>query len=231
MRKIFFFVIILLIAALLAGCAKVSMEYKIDDDHKLEVTYALTIDKSIDEFKNIDYFSLKKVITNQWERQGFKVDIKETADELSFAGVFESQNYSRQQAYASLNALLKSDYSPFVSTGFEYAASYFEDEYNLKAKISLIDLIRRNDVQAIPADVQQTMMEYLNESEFSLSVTLPGQAELSNADLQKADGSLTKNTWKLKYGEEREIELKSILTNEENIEYQLTSPSPQTKLC
>lgn len=232
MRKVSLLVSLLLICLIFVGCARVTMEYNIDIDNNLQVKYDLVFDKTTDEFKDYSYYNLQNSIVNHWEKQGLKVEVEENDDEITFKGTFEEQHDSRQEAYESLDSILKGEYSPFTSTGFEYASSYFEDEYNLSAKISLKDLIRRSDVQVMPSDVQEALTKYANESEFSLVFSLPGEAVDTNANSQDYDNSVTTSTWNLKYGDEKELTLKTVIVNEENVEYHknLTDSTNQNKL-
>ncbi len=209
----------LIIAALFAGCTNVTMKYSIDDDNLMSVSYSMIMDKTKEEFKDFDYYYLIKDITNQWEQQSMTVTVDDNDEQLSISGTFEKEHDSREDAYESLDAILKSEYSPFTTAGFEYAPSYFEDEYNLDASISLKDLIRRTDETVIPSDMQEIITGYANESEFSLIISLPGETKDANSDKQEYSDDVTTNTWNLKYGDEKTIELKSAILNEENIEY------------
>ena len=195
------------------------MEYSLDLDNTLEVNYTLEIDKTIEEFEDASYFDLKTAITDQLELQGLEVAVNENTNLLVISGTLEKQHDTRQEAYESLDAIFKSEYSPFVNTGFEYASSFFEDEYNFDEKIMLVDLIRRSDPLVIPTDMQEVLIKYANESEFSLTISLPGEAVVTNADSQEYSDSITTTTWNLKYGDERDIILNSIIANQENIEY------------
>lgn len=232
MKKIFILLIILLAAVILVGCTKVSMEYKLDNDNTLRVAYSVVIDTTKEEFKDFKYYNLKKAITEQWELQGIEVEVNETEEELSISGFLEKEHDTRQEAYESLASILKSEFSPFVSTGFEYASSYFEDEYNLSAKISLKDILRRSEAQVIPTDMQQMLTQFANESEFSISVSLPGEAVSTNADYKEYTDGVTTSTWNLKYGDEKDIEFKSIIVNQENVDYHknLTDSTNLTKM-
>ena len=219
MKKTLILITILIISALFAGCTNVTMEYAIDNDNRLSVGYSLVMEKDKDEFKDFDYYYLIKDITSQWEQQNMTVTVDETDDQLSISGTFEEEHDSRQAAYESLDAILKGEYSPFTTAGFEYAPSYFEDEYNLGASISLKDLIRRTEEDVIPSDMQQIITGYAEESEFSLIISLPGEVKDTNSDTQEYSDDVTTNTWNLKYGDETTIELKSVILNEENIEH------------
>ncbi len=219
MKKILVIITILIIAALFAGCTNVTMKYSIDDDNYMSVSYTLVINKTKEEFKDFDYYYLIKDITSQWEQQNMTVTVDDNDEQLSISGTFEKEHDSREDAYESLDAILKSEYSPFTTAGFEYAPSYFEDEYNLDASISLNDLIRRTDETVIPSDMQQIIAGYANESEFSLIISLPGEAKDTNSDKQEYTDGVTTNTWNLKYGDEKTLELKSVIVNEENVEY------------
>jgi multisubunit Na+/H+ antiporter MnhC subunit len=219
LKKILILLSILILASLFAGCTNVTMKYSIDDNNLMRVSYSMILDKTKEEFKDFDYYYLIKDITNQWEQQDMIVTVDDNEEQLSISGTFEKEHNSRKDAYESLDAILKSEYSPFTTAGFEYAPSYFEDEYNFDASISLKDLIRRTDEAVIPSDMQEIITGYANESEFSLIISLPGEAESTNSDNQEYSDGITTNTWNLKYGDEKTIELKSVIVNEENIEY------------
>lgn len=219
MKKLFILIALMLVAALFVGCTKVSMEYKLDLDNTLEINYTLEIDKTIEEFEDASYYALKNAVTAQLELQGLEVTVEENTDVLSISGTLEKVHDSRKEAYESLDEILKSEYSPFVSTGFEYASSFFEDEYSFEAKVTLVDLIRRSDPQVMPKDMQDVLIKYANESEFSLIISLPGEAVDTNADSVESRDNITTNTWNLKYGDEKEIILNSIIVNQENVEY------------
>lgn len=219
MKKICLLIILLLALMILVGCTNVSMHYKLNTDNSLEVIYNVLIDKSKDEFKDYSYKMLTNTIIKQWQAQGLEVDVDENYSEIRFTGELVKQHDSRQEAFDSLDTILKSKYSPFVSTGFEYCASYFEDEYNLSAKISLEDLIRRNDDRVLPRDIQETLTKYANESNFLLTISLPGQTVNTTADSEEYSNGVTTHSWNLKYDDEKEIALNSIIKNQENIKY------------
>lgn len=219
MKKLLLLIALLLAAAIFVGCTKVSMEYSLNLDNTLEVNYTLEIDKTVEEFEDASYYDLKNAITAQLELQGLEVAVNENTSLLVISGTLEKQHDTRQEAYESLAAILKSEYSPFVKTGFEYSSSFFEDEYNFEAKIMLVDIIRRSEPQVIPTDMQEVLTKYANESEFSISISLPGEAVDTNADSVESRNDVTTNTWDLKYGDEKELVLNSIIINQDNVEY------------
>lgn len=232
LKKVALLLMLLLLCLIFVGCTTVTMEYNLDIDNNLQIKYNVVFDKTTEEIKDFSYYNLKNDITNHWETQGFTVEVEENDDELSFIGFLEEQHSTRKEAYESLNSILKGEYSPFTSTGFEYASSYFEDEYNLIAEISLKDLLRRSEYQVIPSDVQETLTKYANESKFALLISLPGEAVETNSDSQDYDNSVSTNTWNLKYGDEKELKLKTIIVNDENVEYHknLTDSTNQNKI-
>ncbi|MBT3320030.1 MAG: hypothetical protein HN948_04080 [Clostridia bacterium] len=230
MKKLLILIALLLVAAFLVGCTKVSMEYKLDLNNTLEVNYTLEIDKTIEEFEDASYYDLKNAITAQLELQGLQVEVNENATLLVISGTLEKQHDTRKEAYESLDAILKSEYSPFVSAGFEYSSSFFEDEYNFDAKIMLVDLIRRSDPVVIPTDMQEVLTMYANESELSLTISLPGETVDTNADSQEYSDNVTTTTWNLKYGDEKDISLNSIIVNQENVEYHENLTSSTNKI-
>lgn len=232
LRKVALLITLLLICLIFVGCATVTMEYKIDIDNNLQIKYDVVIDKTTEEFENFSYYTLKNDIVHHWEKQGITVEAEETDDELIIIGTLEKKHSTRQEAYESLDSVLKGEYSPFTSAGFEYASSYFEDEYNLCAEISLKDLLRRSDYQVMPSDVQESLTKYTNESEFALLISLPGEAVESNADSQNYDNGVSTNTWNLKYGDEKDLKLKTVIVNEDNVQYHksLTDSTNQNKL-
>lgn len=219
LKKLFVLLALLLCAILFVGCATVSLEYKIDNDNTLLVNYTVTIDKTKEESVQINYFNIKNAIEKQWKLQGLEVTIDESDEAIIFNGVLTEQHSTRKKAFERLDEIFKSDYSPFVNVGFEYASSYFEDEYKLSAELSLVDLIRRSDTQVVPNDMQQLLTKYANESEYYISISLPGEAVDTNADSKESRNDVTTNTWNLKYGDEKEITLNSIIVNQENVEY------------
>lgn len=232
LKKVVLIITLLLICMIFVGCTIVTMEYKLDIDNNLQIKYDVVFDKTTEEFKDFNYYNLKNDITNHWEKQGFTVEVEENDSELIFVGTLEKQHSTRQEAYESLNSILKGEYSPFTAAGFEYASSYFEDEYNLITEISLKDLLRRSDYQVIPSDVQETLTKYANESEFTLLISLPGEVVETNADSQNYGNSVSTNIWNLKYGDEKELKLKTIIVNEENVNYHknLTDSTNQNKI-
>ena len=80
--------------------------------------------------------------------------------------------------------------------------------------------------------MQRLLTEYANESEFSISITLPGEAVNTNADSVENSDDVTTNTWNLKYGDQKDIALNSIIVNKENVEYHenLTASTTRLKL-
>ncbi len=194
----------------LSACASTAVSYQISDDNRVDVGYSMTITP---DGEDVTKYTDK--ITNYWESLGFTVETAEAEDTITLTGVKSTQCGSMQEAVDALAAMLTGEDSLLYNVEFNYEPAYLQDDFSLKASISLKDLLRHNEDSGLPAAEAEKLLNEAAKCEYTLSIALPGEVESTNADSQ--DGGVC--TWNLKYGEERQIELSSSLVFENNVSY------------
>lgn len=205
-RAIILFIIILLM--LLSACADASVSYILSDDNSVNIDYSLTLTPSGKDVST--YISL---IKQYWNDNGFTTDKSEKDGVYIVKGSKSTSLNSRSEAAAEFSSAFTDKDSLFYNVSFIYTPSYFEDNYKLTASISLLDIIRKNEGNRIPEAEVKSFLKSAEDGTYKLSIALPGEVQQTNADEQ--NGQVC--TWLLKYGDERDINITTKKTFDDNI--------------
>lgn len=203
-------VILLLIILIfsLSACADVDISYGLSEDNSLNIDYSLSLSP-----EGEDISSNISLIKAYWTDMGFSVDDSENNGVFILKGNKTVNCDSQVSAAKELSSILTDKDSLFSSVTFAYTPSYFEDDYDLSADISLKDIVRKSKESNIPSAEIESFLKDAENGNYTLSITLPGKVLETNAD--KQDGQTC--IWLLKYGETRKLELKTKRVFDENV--------------
>lgn len=205
--KIRLVLLLIILSLSLSACADVDISYRLSDDNSLNINYSLSL-SSVGE----DISGNISLIKAYWADMGFSVDDSENNGVFSLNGNKAISCDSQGSAALELSSILTDKDSLFSDVAFTYTPSYFEDDYDLSANISLKDIVRKSKESNIPSAEIESFLKDAENGKYTLSITLPGKVLKTNADTQ--DGQTC--TWLLKYGEARKLELKTKRVFDEN---------------
>ena len=201
-------ILILITVLVCASCADADVHYIFADNHIIEQEYSISID-SID----LEARTYADAIKGYWSDNDFDADVQIVGERVVVSGDSAQVYENRQSAATAYSKLLTSEDSMLSNVVFKYVPSYELDTFSLSATLSLVDIIRQNEIQDIPAQDLDALLSSAHDGEYTFSVSLPGEIVSTNADV--VDGQ--KCTWNLQYGSETTIELEAKCVNEENI--------------
>jgi hypothetical protein len=182
MKKYSRFVVLLIVAVLLAGCAKQTVDMTITDNGKMKVEIVSAMVSSMAEYSDEDKAELKKL--------GFKVeDYKDEAKDL--VGIKYSKTYKLSEISGDKAVLV--ELGSIGTPDFD-EKQYFQETGKGKYKATFV-------FDTSLDGSEEDMSEYADSFEISYSVTLPRKAISNNAD--SVNGNVY--TWTVKYGEKKEI--------------------------
>lgn len=207
--RIFWLILLIIVAALLSACANADISYQLTNDNAVDIRYTLTLPG---EKAAADYAD---TICAYWQSMGFEASCTQSGETNTLNGRKSTGYDTKEQAVQAFSALLTDKDSLFYNVSFIYTPSFEEDFYSLSALISLKDVIRQNEAQNIPSAEIDKLENSANEGTYTLSIALPGEVVSSNADDQQGQVC----SWSLKYGEITQIAIQTKSTNTENIAY------------
>ncbi len=195
--------LLILSALLFSACADTTVAYRLSDDNCVSVDYQMVITP---EGKDISDYTDR--IIQYWNNLGFETDTTSDEGTTMLTGTKTVECVDTEEAAEMLADLFTKESSFFYGVEFRYTPSYFQDDFSLKASVSLENLLRQNESGGMPAAAAQSLLDKAAEGTYTLSIALPGEVVSTNADSQE-NGVCT---WNLAYGEVTDIELST--TNE-----------------
>lgn len=206
--KIRLLLLLIILVLSLSACANVDISYRLSDDNSLNIEYSLSLaPQGNDISANIS------LIKAYWADMGFSIDDSENNGVFSLNGNKAISCDSQDSAARELSSILTDKESLFSDVMFIYTPSYFEDDYDLSAKISLKDIVRKSKESNIPSAEIESFLKEAQSGKYTLSITLPGEVLETNADAQNGQTC----TWLLKFGETRDLQLKTKRVFDENV--------------
>ena len=208
--KKWFVLLLIALVLVLAACANTSISYQLTEDNRVDVDYRMEITPGEE-----DISTYTDKISDYWESMGFAAETAEADGTTTLTGTKSIPGKDTNEAVQTFSDIFTDEESLFYDAEFTYTPSYFQDDFSLKANISLEDVLRQNKNGGLPAAAAQSLMDKAAECEYTLSIALPGEVVSTNADSQ--DGQVF--TWNLKYGETTQIELSTSNVFSSNVEY------------
>ncbi len=202
--------IFVVLVLLLSACVNTSVTYKLTENNTVGVDYRMDFTPG-DE----DISSYTKKLTGYWESMGFTAKTTEADGVSSLQGTKTVECGDMNEAVKALAEIFTDDDSLLYDVEFLYEPSYFQDDFSLKASVSLEDILRQSESGALPPAAAQSLLDEAAKCQYTLSIALPGKVVSTNADSQ--DNGLC--IWNLKYGETTPIELSTSHVFSDNVEY------------
>ena len=176
MKKTIFLMSVLFLL-LFSACADASVAYNLNDNNEANLEYTLVI-KSIE----LDARNYADSISEYWQTQGFDANAELGTDNITVSGRKAISSESRQAAANAFGQMLSDQSSVFSDVEFSYYPAFEDDIYSLSAKVSLVDIIRQNEVQDIPSGELEALITQAKNGMYTLSICLPGEISDTNAD-------------------------------------------------
>lgn len=202
--------LLLALTLVLSACANTSVSYQLTADNQVNVDYRMEITPGEEDFS-----SYTSKITTYWESMGFTANSAEADGITTLTGTKSIPCKDMKEAVQTFSDIFAEEESLFYDVDFIYTPSYFQDDFSLKATVSLEDLLRQNENGELPPAAAQSLLDKAGECEYKLSIALPGEVVSTNADAQ--DGNVC--TWNLQYGKATPIELSTSNVFSENVAY------------
>jgi|GEM_PF-1621540 len=207
MKKTCLVFIFALLLFVLSACASVDLSYTLTDDNTMNIRYRLAFEEP-----NQDVSSYLSHIGAYWAEKGLAIYAD---NETAILTGEKTQHFeSANSAANAIGGIITSQDSIFSDVSFSYIPSFSMDTYSLSANVSLVDIIRQNESQVMPADQVSALENSAKQGAYTVSITLPGEVTETNADSR--DGSTC--IWHLNYGEKRTLKLETQKENAANIQ-------------
>ncbi len=207
MKKTCLILIFTLLFFILSACAFADLSYTLSEDNTMAINYRLAF-----ENPNQDVSSYLSHIGAFWAQQGMAIYAdNETA---TLTGEKTQSFESAKEAAVAFADVFTSQSTIFSDVSFLYTPTFSMDTYNLSANVSLIDVIRQDESQIMPADQVAALENSAGQGTYTVSITLPGEVTATNADSR--DGRTC--TWQLNYGENKTLTLETQKENTANIQ-------------
>lgn len=207
MKKTCLVFIFALLLFILSACASVDLSYTLTDDNAINIDYRLAFEEP-----NQDVPSYLSKIGAYWAEKGLSIYAdNETA---TLTGEKTQSFDTAESAAKAIGDIFTSQDSIFSDASFSYTPSFSMDAYSLSANVSLVDIIRQNKSQVMPADQVAALENSAKQGMYTVSIKLPGEVTETNAD--SCEGSTC--IWHLDYGEKRTLMLETQKENTANIQ-------------
>lgn len=216
MKKGILIVISAIILLTLTGCGQLKAEYAIGKDNKVTAGYSLQVKKSDFTGKENDLDEGLAGIQKYWEEQGMTVAKEQDGESVALTGKMEIQTGSAKEAFEKLKQILTGAYSPFKNLDFRFSESYLYNQYSLSGEISLADIIRREEEQAVPDKIVAEIKDKAGAAVYSVTIALPGSAKSGNSENTTEKDAVTSGTWTVQYGQEKLVEIATQAENTAN---------------
>jgi len=201
--------LLVILMLVLSACADTAVSYRLADDNTVTIDYNMAISPG-----SKDISSYTSLITNYWEALGFMTETDEADGTTMLSGTKQVAFDDMNGAASHLASVLTDDDSLFYDVDFNYAPSYFQDEFSLEADVTLENLLRQNSGDGLPPGAAQDLIDQAANAKYTLAIELPGKVTSTNADAQ--DGQVC--IWNLTYGEVTHIQLATTNVFSENVQ-------------
>lgn len=204
MKKTALILLCLITLILLTACVDAGVSYTLDENFGTS-THMTVVFKQND----LQSRSYSNDIIEYWNELGFVASSDEESDKITLNAQINNNYSDMPIATGEFAKLLTLPSSIFSDAHFNYTPSFEYDVFKLSASVDMQDVIRQNELQDIPQNDIDELLEQVKQGSYKLSVSLPGQVTSTNADEQ--DGSVC--TWNLEYGDKTQITLETKLIN------------------
>lgn len=207
MKKIFYLLLMLLIAVLFSACATVSLNFYLDEDNSIDVLYTVGLTDCAQPEPYLNQLS------GYWNQLGFETQVD--AQNISAQARKQFKYETSLEAAQAFAKIVTSDDILLYDVELKYNPAFEYDNYSFSACVSLKDIVRQNQAQDVPSGTISEMRDNISQGSYSISVRLPGEVLYSNA----ANTENNTCTWVLNYGSATQLSMQTQKINTQNIEH------------
>ncbi len=207
MKRIYFVCLLIIIMLISSACVSVDLTYALTEDNKTNIRYAVSFDTT-----DQDVSPYLNEIGSYWADQGLTITTDQDENAVSAEKTIKSDTV--KEAAKAFGDVLSSKDSLFSNVSFTYTPSLSVDDYNFSADVSLLDIIRQQQAQSIPADQIKKIEDAAKQGIYRISISLPGEVTETNADSR--DGNVC--TWILEYGKIKTLSLQTQKQNTKTVQ-------------
>jgi hypothetical protein len=202
--------LVLVCLQLLTGCARLELNYVIQEDGTVDASYIFAVEKNGNSTADIK--DLMDAAATQASENGFSLT------------TYEKDGYSGFKAAKSMNSidlrkansdLLGFSEIPSILSGFSwfYTPGVFRNKYRMSLDINLEDIIDTTALDELPSDMKEHAQKAIEDSVVMINFTLPGKAVRTNAHETKhiSGRNITRYTWKVRPGQKETIHIEAVL--------------------
>ena len=197
-------VLLLSFMLMLSGCARLEMNYIIEDDGAVHASYIIAAEKSAEE--QVDIADIMNAAREEAAANGFSVT---DYDRDGYSGIMASKAIERIDLRNAGNEMLGFSILPAIIKDFSwhYEPNVFHSQYHLRMTVDLDEIIDEAALGNLPLDLKEDALKAIEASQVSINITLPGKPDRTNADQTNtvASKNATRYTWNLKIGQQKSL--------------------------
>lgn len=210
MKRFRLMILILTASLLFSGCAKLELNYVIEENGTVEASYLIALDERAENLADIKH--LMEAARQQADINGFSVS---SYHQDGYTGLQAAKTMIIADLRQGGSGMLGFQELPSIITDYSwhYKPGVFKDVYQLRMDIDLRNLVDQTAVDALPSDLKELAREAIEKSTARINITLPGQSIKTNAE--QTSGVKGKNalrySWTLRPGEYKTLIIDAVL--------------------
>jgi hypothetical protein len=209
-QSIYLAVLGLICLLALSGCARLELNYVIQDDGTVNASYVFAVDSKENDVADIE--GLMDAAMTQASDNGFSLT---SYEKDGYSGFKAEKNIQSMDLRSVNNELLGFDELPSIISEFNwlYSPGVFQNRYRMTLTMNLENIIDADMLNQLPSDLKERGLQAIEDSFVLVNFTLPGREEMSNADRTEytAPKDSTRYTWEIKPGQEKTLRVTAIL--------------------
>lgn len=205
MKKTILLISLLVFMLVLCSCGSIDIICIIDDEFNSEMIIDIVIAKDDLDEAEIDSILMNlEYLVEYWKTNGYETELIHSDDSYEINLKMSAKAETLEEAYDNLAAMMSNDYSPFSYVEGGYSSAYFDDIYNISAKVDLTNLVDHDTLYAFPVSQREKVYTALDSINGTLTFALQGDSIDDNGNVAS-----TSNTASFSFKEP--IELSKIM--------------------
>jgi len=194
---------------LLSACARLEMNYTIEENGTVEVNYLLAAAEQAESYTDLQ--SMVDAALKQAEINGFTVSVYH---QDGYIGIKAEKTTKVEDLSKADSSMLGIEVfrSIIANIAWDYEPNVFHDTYKIKMDIDLRNIVDQNSFNLLPSDIRKLAQEAYKNSKIIFNITMPGRPVHTNADVTEAvrGKNAVRYSWTLHPGEYRTLEIQSV---------------------
>ncbi|MEX1378142.1 MAG: hypothetical protein AB1Z23_11810 [Eubacteriales bacterium] len=140
------------------------------------VSYRGDIEINLKQYENSQHAVTQDTLlqlSEYWKEIGFESEVQVDGNIYHTYFLKQKQCTSYEEAFAELFKMMSDEYSPFKSLSYKYTHYQNYDEYNITGQIDVQQVIDKEALAALPADIQEVINNEINNMSAYIIFDLP----------------------------------------------------------